>query len=758
MTARSRNHIGSPGLLLTELLLLATTASVLLGFTRLFADDSWRRPIFLAALIAHGTALVLRRLPVSAAATVPVHLGIGIVTLSSLFYRSTTNFGFPTRTTLDLARSELDVAFTEFPDAVAPTAALTGFVLLASAAIWVIVLIADTAAFRVKSIVQALLPMVAALVFIAALGDDSQRYELTALAMAAGLAFAIAHRVFVQLDGITWLGSTLEARTAVGRGAAAVAFVAAVFALSTVPLVPDAEQSLVDLDSGSVGDPGRVVISPLVDIRQRIVQQQDVEVFQVRSQERTYYRLTSLDAFDGTVWRSRADYSGADGELDATTVSNYRADTVAQHFRIEALAAVWLPAAYQPVRIANVSGADVSWEADSSTLIVDADYQDSDGIEYTIESAVPRFTSGLLTTVGTTVPVDLARFTELPDDFSPTATELAQQIVARHEGPYAQALALQNWFRAEFTYSTDVTAGHSSDRIEDFLTSRIGYCEQFAGSFAAMARSLGIPARVAVGFTPGDFDPADPTLYRVRGEHAHAWPEIYLDGAGWVAFEPTPGRGAPGAEEYTGVPEQQDETGPSEAADPNLSDVLPPFPDPFAGDQAFADPDPLGALAETATGRGAFETTGLDVPWRLIAALTGVIAVVLVGFALVPVIGRRRRRARFDHLDDPRRRHALLAWNHVADVLAPLGLTPAPNETAGEFAARATGRVGARQELERLATLITGARFAADPPDETTIDEIATAVAIIERAVRSRTTRWQRIRAEYDPRRLAAQI
>src|SRR5829696_64989 len=72
-----------------------------------------------------------------------------------------------------------------------------------------------------------------------------------------------------------------------------------------------------------------------------------------------------------------------------------------------------------------------------------------------------------------------------------------------------------------------------------------------------MARSIGLPARVAVGFTPGDVDAADPTLYHVKGKHAHAWPEVYLSGYGWVLFEPTPSRGAPNAG-YTGVSEEQD--------------------------------------------------------------------------------------------------------------------------------------------------------------------------------------------------------
>ncbi len=89
---------------------------------------------------------------------------------------------------------------------------------------------------------------------------------------------------------------------------------------------------------------------------------------------------------------------------------------------------------------------------------------------------------------------------------------------------------------------------------------RRGYCEQFAGTYAAFARSIGLPARVAVGFTPGELTDG---VYVVRGQHAHAWPEVWFEGIGWVPFEPTPGRGAPGAQSYTFVEPQQSTEGDS---------------------------------------------------------------------------------------------------------------------------------------------------------------------------------------------------
>src|SRR5439155_17454307 len=115
-----------------------------------------------------------------------------------------------------------------------------------------------------------------------------------------------------------------------------------------------------------------------------------------------------------------------------------------------------------------------------------------------------------------------------------------------------------------------VPPGHSGRDLEHFLfESKRGYCEQFSGAYAAMARAIGLPARVAVGFTAGELDPTTGE-YVVKGFNGHAWPEVYLDGFGWVAFEPTPGRGMPGAESYTGLPEQQ-----ADGAHPTTGTTLP---------------------------------------------------------------------------------------------------------------------------------------------------------------------------------------
>src|SRR5205807_7574135 len=106
--------------------------------------------------------------------------------------------------------------------------------------------------------------------------------------------------------------------------------------------------------------------------------------------------------------------------------------------------------------------------------------------------------------------------------------------------------------------------------LERFLFDvRRGYCEQFAGSYGVLARIVGLPTRVAVGFTQGELGTDE--LYHVRGLNAHAWPEVWLQGYGWTYFEPTPGRGEPGMEDHTGVPASQ-----AVPANPSTATTSPP--------------------------------------------------------------------------------------------------------------------------------------------------------------------------------------
>ncbi|HRE03889.1 MAG TPA: transglutaminase-like domain-containing protein, partial [Ilumatobacteraceae bacterium] len=127
---------------------------------------------------------------------------------------------------------------------------------------------------------------------------------------------------------------------------------------------------------------------------------------------------------------------------------------------------------------------------------------------------------------------------DLPSGFPGEVTATALAVTADAPNNYEKLLALQRWFHSEFTYDLTVQRGHSDNAMLNFLRVRRGYCEQFAGTFAAMARAIGIPSRVAVGYTPGELL-AD-GKFHVYGRNAHAWPEVWFDDIGWVSFEPTP--------------------------------------------------------------------------------------------------------------------------------------------------------------------------------------------------------------------------
>jgi hypothetical protein len=195
--------------------------------------------------------------------------------------------------------------------------------------------------------------------------------------------------------------------------------------------------------------------------------------------------------------------------------------------------------------------------------------------------------------------------TSVPADLPEVVGATARQVTAGATSTYEAALALQMWFQEQFEYSLEVRPGHGNSAIEAFLRDRIGYCEQFAGTYAAMLRTLGIPSRVAVGFTSGV--PVGDGEFSVLGRNAHAWPEVWFDDIGWIAFEPTPGRGAPNAQSYTQLDPQQDTSaGPGDiqraTSGPPITvgDAHPPIEEPGLEIPDFSD-DTTGDTPTPAT-------------------------------------------------------------------------------------------------------------------------------------------------------------
>ncbi|GAA2728576.1 transglutaminase [Cellulomonas aerilata] len=320
------------------------------------------------------------------------------------------------------------------------------------------------------------------------------------------------------------------------------------------------------------------------------------------------------------------------------------------------------------------------------------------GMQYSMEVELLDLTDDTLRASGEDDPRDVAQYLDLPETSRVDDIErAAREVVDGESGRYDQALALQNYFRStqNFTYTIDVDPARSDDAVWDFLGSRTGYCVQFATAMTIMARTLGIPARLAVGFLPGT--PADSGEYVVTGRDSHAWPELYFPDAGWIRFEPTP-------RVQSGAP--------------------PAWADPFAGTGStpFIEPEPTGAAGDLgplpsaapvpqATTAAPTDTTpGYLVP---VGIATGVLLLGAAAYLL------RRRLSVAEELRPE------AAWAHLRKRLAASGIVwtdahttrQAAELVAAEIAARRGGPMdpAARRALVDLARAVEDHRYAAAP-------------------------------------------
>lgn len=749
--------------LASEVLLVATSVASVLMLERIFSDDSFLAPVMFTLLVAHGVLIATRWFGFGTFTSSILSLVATGAAIVAIHYSSSAIAAVvPTSGTIDQFRFDMTQAQELFQSTTTPVAPVTGFLVVASIGLWVIAFAADWAAFRLFAPGQAMIPFVSILVFVSMLGTDDRRLETTSTALVCAVLFLLAHRSAARAAQGVWLDQ------GPGRGyvsmmlaGAILAVIAALAGILGGPAVPGANEApLVEL-GGETRQQNRPleVISPLVQIQPRLINQSDQILFTVETNQRAYWRIAALDVFDGSLWRSQGQFRSAGDALPVDYPSSAPVDSVNSTFDLGQLNVVWAPAAYLPTRFENLTGATgVNYESESATFIVDTnDQRTSDGLRYTVTSQIPRFTADSLRQLAATSTdtVD-ARYLDLPADYSPLARQTAEQITAGMTSPYDKAIALQDYFRENFVYDVDVAKGHNIERIEDFLTIQRGYCEQFAGTYASMARAIGLPARVATGFTPGDVDPDNPNRYIVRGKHAHAWPEVFIAGAGWVAFEPTPGRGAPNATEYTGVPESQDsfDSGTDEQQTPATPEELAaqaaaaPTPTPLPSDPQFEPPTPE---------EEALDDLELADQSDSNAVRNIVLAVLLIGAWVigVPALKRWRTQRRLQRVGTDTRRRVTLAWASAVDFLEARDRSPADSETLHEYAERVQRELPElHPAFGELTELAVEAAYRSVLPDQSHADRAEQLSSDIVRTVAAGQPWPVRGARELDPRPL----
>ncbi len=265
-------------------------------------------------------------------------------------------------------------------------------------------------------------------------------------------------------------------------------------------------------------------------------------VLEVRSPESRYWQGVIYDRYTGAAFQS------SDTERISASADEL---ALPQKFEMRALitqtVSVYFPnntmifAAPQPVAVNQTSWIDVLPGNDLNmwTMLTPIGGGDS----YRVVSSVSRAPVELLRTAGTNYPATIReRYLQLPDTLPDRVRDLARKIVtdAKATNPYDQASALETWLRENIVYNDQIPApAQGQDGVDYVLfVTKQGFCDYYASAMAVMARTLGIPARIATGFAQGTYD-SQRGVYQVYQNNAHTWVEVYFPRYGWIQFEPT---------------------------------------------------------------------------------------------------------------------------------------------------------------------------------------------------------------------------
>lgn len=740
------------------LALAAHSTVVAIGFARVFSGWSFLRDLIVLVAVGHGGSFVLRRLRVSGWLAIPALLVLSVWLLLARQYWNSFRWLLPTGETWRQVRVQIELVQSQFQTAVAPVIYDIGWALMAGLAMVMIVALSDAFAFRAEARGEALVPGMVLFIFVAALGSPRLRIPITAGMIATGVLAVIALRAFHNRRRHVTLTAVKSSRAPHYVAAAiGTATLIAVLAGVVGPRVPGAGDEPL-FETRGRGDRTTRVISPLVDIRSRLTNTSNVELFRVFSDLPAYWRVTTLGDFDGNA------FGLPTRQLERVTALEPEADARVIRQQVQVIGALGqlIPAAADPYQAIGQSavGDDLPLRLDRDTSSLLAPAELASGDLFTIVSAAPILDADRLRSVGVGIDVDPV-YLGLPDDLPDVVGRLAAEVSAGAPTAYDQAMALQHWFRNEFAYSLEVQQGHSDAAIEAFLDIRVGYCEQFSATYAAMARTLGIPSRVAVGYTPGEL--SDNGWYSVRGKNSHAWPELFFQDVGWVAFEPTPGRGAPGAESYTGVDAQQDVSGPTNV--PGLTPGQPVGPAPTVP-RAVPDGD-AGTLTSTTLPSGqpnqadgpntgprtptVVSPTTADggVPWGWLALIALTMFVLALPWAV------RQARVRSAHRYAPAER-VFASWSRACRAAVQSGVRGTSAMTASQWAAATAAQLPvAARPMGSLAEVVDAVVYGR--PGFVDLDRGGTFgktvghdcdlwAAQIERIAVDQLTTWQRVR------------
>ena len=416
--------------------------------------------------------------------------------------------------------------------------------------------------------------------------------------------------------------------------------------------------------------PGTLQLAdPSIDLRKNLIQprEQVILSYKTTAQDGVRLRLASLPNFTQQGWTLAA-VDVRFGWLPGPPGYHGDAARVRTDVTLGDFVTTWLPAPYAP---ANQT-APGSWAYDpySLAIVTSTGTGVAPRSTYTVTSLDTRPSAAAVLAAAAGTPDDGGLTRALPNDYPPEFRDLARRLTANASTAGAKAKALENWFHSPlFTYSLEPGPETGYVMLRRFLfVDHTGYCQQFATAMAAMARSLGIPARVAVGFTEGN---RVGDHFEVTNHQLHSWTELYLDGLGWVSFDPTP----------SGTPTVAPTVAPTESA--------------TAAPSTASAPSTAASAAPKDVNENPTTTVSTQDLYPAIAAGLWVVAVLLLAVPRLVRTTQRRRRLR------ARGPEALeAAWSEVRATCIDLGI-PWPNESPRGIASA----IGARLDAPAAAAL-----------------------------------------------------
>lgn len=509
------------------------TASIV-SYSRAFTGTSWMFPGLIAAWLSISSTHALLRTKLWRSTVFVISSVLGIWFIALVIFPQTTFLVLPTPRTLVSIVQSSSAAWARTQEEFAPVAPDAGFLTLLMGAAWLAGSL-STIPLKGDSPSQSLLaaiPWAAVFGYSAAVGTTSGRQIYVALFIISLIVYLFSEtwRSVTRTPLYSGASSTTRPPRMIEQSALAAKIgVFSVVGAFVIPAILPGYGAAPVIPWSEAGPAKRTEISPFVQIAPRLTEAPQTKLFTVKANRASYWRLTSLNKFNGRTWELMGDFERTGRDIELSRSPSRPVARLTQEYRIFGLAGGWVPAAYAP---STIEGVKVLLDPVRDTLLTDVL---TPGIRYEVSSDLPQPTPAQLQSAG--VGGAPPEFLELPAELPTEIGALSQQISKDAQTPYDKALAIQQHLR-RFAYSESIPAGHSADYLVRFLTRvKAGYCEQFAGAMAVMLRTLGIPARVAVGFLPGA-QVGD--TFTVTNREAHAWPEAYFAGIGWIAFEPTP--------------------------------------------------------------------------------------------------------------------------------------------------------------------------------------------------------------------------